>query len=146
MKILIKTKVQSPMPDVWTGFDKNLFVKLSPPFPKVEILRFDGCLKGHHVQLKLLFPFFSQYWFVEIIDSVVNVNESYFIDKGTRLPFFLSKWQHKHLIKRSNDNECFIIDDIDFNTGTVFTDWVLFPLMYAQFLMRVPVYKKYFQK
>ncbi|MFN0048562.1 MAG: SRPBCC family protein [Cytophagales bacterium] len=145
MKIIIKTQVENTMENVWKGFDERLFAKLSPPFPKVEILRFDGCKKGNEVHLKLLFPFIPQLWFAEIIDNSIAENEIYFVDKGTKLPFFLSKWQHKHRIQKAGGHTSIIVDDIDFNTGTILTDLLFYPLLYLQFLYRVPIYKKYFK-
>lgn len=144
MKINIKTLVNKSMQDVWLGFDEKLFRFLSPPFPKVEIERFDGCLKGDEVHLKLLFPFFPQYWFAEIVENSLSENEIYFIDKGTKLPFFLSDWQHKHRIVKVNETQSAIIDSIEFKTGTLISDWAVYPALYLQFLMRKPLYKKYF--
>ncbi len=146
MKIKIKTLVNSPLQTVWQGFDKKLFLKLSPPFPKVELLRFDGCVKGDEVHLKLLMPFFPQYWNAEIIENTETENEIYFIDKGIKLPFFLTKWHHKHLLLKADEFNTYIVDDINFSTGTIITDLLFYPFMYLQFLYRVPVYKRYFQK
>jgi len=144
LKIRIKTLVNAPLQQVWKGFDRDLFLKLSPPFPKVELLKFDGCLKGDKVHLKLLIPFFPQYWFAEIIENSQTKHEIYFIDKGTRLPFFLSKWHHRHALVKADDANTYIIDDIDFATGTLLADFLFYPILYLQFLYRVPIYKRYF--
>ncbi len=128
---------------VWDGFDESLFVKLSPPFPFVKLLQFDGSTKGDRVGLELNFILFKQKWISDIIDNGKNEDQIYFIDKGVVLPFFLKKWQHRHILKKYGEGTK-IIDDIEYSTGTFLTDILMFPALYLQFLYRKPVYKKIF--
>lgn len=144
MKIKISTQVDQSMQQVWQNFDENLFLKLAPPFPPVKLLRFDGCKKNDVVQLELNFFGFKQRWDALIIENYHDENEIYFIDKGTALPFFLKSWHHKHQII-AQGNGSIILDNIDFNTKYVVTDFLIYPLLYLQFLYRKPIYKKYFK-
>jgi len=144
MRISISTTVNQSVKKVFEGFNEALFLKLSPPFPPVKLLRFDGCRKNDEVHLQLSFIFFSQQWISLITEYENNINEIYFIDEGISLPFFLKSWKHKHLIK-AHENTTQIIDDIEFSTGTVVTDILFYPLLYLQFLYRKPVYEKLFK-
>ena len=144
MDILIKTKVNQDYKIVFNLFDKDLFLKLSPPFPKVNLLRFDGCKKNDIVELELDLIFSKQLWTSEIIDFCEEDDLIYFIDKGIKLPFFLKTWVHKHNIVKNAENTI-IIDDIYFDTGNIITNIIMYPILYLQFLYRNPVYKKYFK-
>ncbi|MEH0155264.1 hypothetical protein V6R21_14045 [Limibacter armeniacum] len=143
MRILVKTKVEQPLEKVWQGFDVSLFNKLNPPFPPVKVQRFDGSLVGNEVHLELNFLLFKQLWVSKIVEQQSMPEKIYFVDKGIRLPFFLSKWTHRHiLIKKEDGTE--IQDDISFSTGTWLTDIFLLPVLWLQFLYRKPVYRKLF--
>ncbi|MBO0939584.1 hypothetical protein J2I47_23745 [Fibrella sp. HMF5335] len=143
MKITIRTLVQSPLEAVWAGFDRQLFDRLSPPFPPVNVLRFDGCLKGDVVSLELNFILFKQVWNSDIIDQQTTSNEIYFIDQGTKLPFFLRAWHHKHRLIREGSGTI-IADEITFQTPNRLLDYLFYPLMWAQFVYRKPIYRAVF--
>lgn len=143
MRIVIKTEVEKPLKEVFSAFDEKLFLKLSPPFPPVKLLRFDGCKPKDEVHLELSFILFKQQWVSFIVSANESANEIYFIDEGIKLPFFLKKWKHKHLLQKQNSNTV-IIDDIQYTTGFLITDAIVFPLLFLQFLYRKPIYKKYF--
>lgn len=143
MKIIIKTKVRQDYQSVFAGFNKDLFLKLAPPFPPVKLLQFDGCEVNDIVKLELNFIFFKQTWESLIIANKATDEEIYFIDEGKKLPFFLKYWQHKHrIIKNGEQTE--IIDDILYRTPFWLMDYLMFPLMYFQFYYRKPIYKKIF--
>jgi ligand-binding SRPBCC domain-containing protein len=144
MKINIQTKVNQSLPNVWKGFNLTLFKKLSPPFPPVIIKEFGGCMKGDKVHLQLNFLLFKQDWISDIIDQQNTDSEIFFIDEGTKLPFFLSAWHHKHRLVKDGSGTI-IIDNITFKTPTILTDYIFYPLMYLQFLYRKPIYRKIFQ-
>lgn len=145
MKINISTPVAQSMETVWNGFDQHLFSKLAPPFPPVRLLRFDGSEQGDEVHLELNFIFFKQTWVSVITENVKTEKEIYFIDKGTKLPFFLKYWQHKHRIVKSVDMKrgihSLIIDEIEFESPFGF---LLYPALFLQFLYRKPIYRKIF--
>lgn len=144
MNIEISTKVNQNLLKVWEGFNLELFSKLAPPFPPVVVKEFGGCLKGDKVHLELNFILFKQDWISDIVDQKRTESEIYFIDEGTKLPFFLSYWQHKHRLVK-DDEGTLIIDEIQFKTPTILTDYLFYPLMYLQFLYRKPIYKKVFE-
>ena len=145
MKINIETKVEQDYLSVKGGFNENLFLKLSPPFPPVKLLRFDGSSKGDIVSLELNFIFFKQKWTSEIVEDKTNDREFFFVDKGTELPFFLSDWRHKHRIINNGGN-AIIRDEIQYKSPFFLITWALYPVMLAQFAYRKPIYKKLFRK
>ncbi|MEM6830031.1 MAG: hypothetical protein AAF551_05915 [Bacteroidota bacterium] len=144
MKLKIQTKVGASLSEVESGFTQELFLRLNPPFPTVSLDKFDGCKKGDKVALILNFIFFKQYWESDIIEDAKDDVTWYFIDRGVKLPFFLKSWTHKHEITQLK-NGSLISDDITYSTGTIVTDFLMFPLLYAQFLYRKPIYKKIFK-
>ena len=144
MNIIISTKVNQNLLKVWEGFNLELFSKLAPPFPPVKVKEFGGCLTGDKVHLELNFILFKQDWISDIVDQKRTESEIYFIDEGTKLPFFLKYWKHRHRLVK-DDEGTLIIDDISFKTPTILTDYLFYPLMYLQFLYRKPIYKKVFE-
>jgi len=143
MRITISTPVKQSVEQVWEGFDEKLFLQLSPPFPPVRLLRFDGCRQGDIVRIELNFFLFHQVWESTIIDHAIGPDESYFIDEASQLPFFLKYWHHRHRIVKQGDDTV-IIDDIHFRTPTRITDFLFYPILYGQFLYRKPIYRKVF--
>lgn len=146
MHLLLKTPVRQPLSAVWAGFDQALFDQLSPPFPPVDVIRFDGCRTGDVVHLRLNFLIFHQNWISVITDQQISPNEVYFIDQGTRLPFFLTAWHHRHRLVSDPAGGTVIVDDIRYQTPFWLTDYLLFPLIWLQFAYRKPIYKRIFGK
>ncbi|RDB02879.1 SRPBCC family protein [Runella aurantiaca] len=143
MKLILRTTVQQSYLQVWKGFDETLFRRLSPPFPPVRVVRFDGCLKGNMVELELNFFLFKQLWTSKITEQQGNAEEFFFIDEGVKLPFFLSYWRHRHRIIKDGEHTI-IVDEIDFRTPFILTNYLFYPLLYGQFLYRKPIYRKVF--
>ncbi|MDW3192818.1 MAG: hypothetical protein R8G66_10645 [Cytophagales bacterium] len=143
MKLRITTSVKAPLQTVKDGFTQDLFLSLNPPFPPVKLQQFDGCKKGDKVQLELNFIFFKQQWVSDITEDAETGDRWYFIDEGSKLPFFLKSWKHHHSVEQRNDGSA-IIDDITFSTGTILTDLLMYPALLGQFLYRKPVYKRTF--
>ncbi len=143
MRITISTPVKQSRLAVAQGFNQELFKKLSPPFPPVKLLRFDGSEKGDIVSLELNFIVFKQVWESHIVESGETKKEWYFVDVGKRLPFFLTCWQHRHRVVQAGTHAA-IINDIIFETPFFITDFLLYPVMWLQFLYRKPVYKRVF--
>lgn len=145
MQLHIKTLVKASWREVVSGFNESLFLQLNPPFPPVQLRRFDGCKKGDWVELELNFLLFKQTWVSEIVESTEDEQGFFFVDLGRKLPFFLSTWRHKHIIRqKAGGTE--ITDDIHYHTGTVFTDLLFYPILLLQFLYRKPVYRNVFNK
>ncbi len=143
MKLILKTTVQQSYLQVWRGFDETLFRRLSPPFPPVRVVRFDGCLKGNIVELELNFFLFKQLWTSKITEQQGNAEEIFFIDEGVKLPFFLSYWRHRHRIIKDGEHTT-IADEIEFRTPSILTNYLFYPLLYGQFLYRKPIYRNVF--
>ena len=148
MRLRLVTQVHQSLPTVWAGFNLALFERLNPPFPPVKVIRFDGCLRGDVVHLRLNFLLFQQDWISHIVDQQQTDTEIFFVDKGIQLPFFLSFWQHHHgllrVIDEKNGNQTSIIDDITFKTPFLLTDYILYPLLWLQFAYRRPIYRRVF--
>ena len=81
-----------------------------------------------------------------ITEDGANESECYFVDEGTQLPFFLKKWRHRHRILKTDADASIIVDEIDYTTPFWLLDYLIYPMMYLQFYMRKPVYKRYFKK
>lgn len=150
MRLRLETHVNQSLPAVWAGFNRTLFEQLSPPFPPVQVIRFDGCLRGDVVHLRLNFLLFRQDWISLIVDQQTRDNEIYFVDQGTQLPFFLTFWQHRHrLIRVPGDvagGQTLIVDDVTFRTPFLLTDYLLYPLLWLQFAHRRPIYRRWFSR
>jgi len=145
MKISISTLVDQDFLSVKKEFNANLLKTLSPPFPKVTIMRFDGIETSDEVGMELDFLFFKQTWDGEIIDHLQTENEFYFVDRGTMLPFFLKSWQHKHRLINKGE-QTLIVDEINYRSINRVMTVLLYPVMIGQFLYRKPIYKKFFSK
>jgi ligand-binding SRPBCC domain-containing protein len=145
MKFKLTTKVDSNYRSVYNNFDKNLFSKLSPPFPILNIKIFEGSKKNDKVHVTLDFIFFKQDWISIITDFYLDLEEIFFIDEGIKLPFFLKFWKHKHRILSINKNKSYIIDEIEYKTFNKLFDYLIFPIMYLQFFYRKPIYKNFFK-
>lgn len=138
MKILIKTPIAKDFREVFSHFDRDLFIALKPPVVKLEVTRFDGCKKGDEVHLKIN----GQRWVSHITEYFESDDEIYFIDIGAIIPPPLSSWKHIHRIVRTGQNSCEVIDDIDFTTGNSVMDKIMYPAFYTMFYLRRPIYKK----
>lgn len=144
MQITISTTVNEHFLAVKEGFNQDLFSSLSPPFPPVKLLRFDGSKKGDIVSLELNFLFFKQIWTSEIIEDHTSESEFYFVDKGIKLPFFLGNWQHKHRLIGRGTSKTEIRDEIHYQGSNWILTPLLYPALYLQFLYRKPIYRRIF--
>jgi ligand-binding SRPBCC domain-containing protein len=145
MKLKIQTSVEKNYLQVWEEFTEDLFNQLSPPFPPVKVIQFDGCHKGDTVELELNFLLFKQRWRSLITDLQSTNTEIFFLDEGVKLPFFLTFWKHRHRIIKNGDSTI-IADEIEFKTPTLLTNYLFYPLLWLQFAYRKPIYQKVFRK
>ena len=143
MRIKISTIVNATLDEVQYGFNKDLFLKLSPPFPKVELQVFEGSEVGNLVSLQLNFLLFKQNWTSEIVQEFRDSSKWQFVDKGVELPFFLKSWTHHHNVEVVA-GKTVITDDITYDTGNTIANLIVHPLMVLQFLYRKPIYKSFF--
>lgn len=139
----VRTRINAPMQDVWTQFDAALLSKLSPPFPKVRIVRFDGCQTGDLVSLELNLLVAKLIWTSQITDSIQNEDFCAFVDEGVKMPFGLTAWRHEHRIEKHDLKSCTIVDQISFKTNYLLLDFLLFPLFWGMIVYRIPLYKLY---
>ncbi|MEM9983463.1 MAG: hypothetical protein AAF804_00070 [Bacteroidota bacterium] len=147
MHIEIRTPVKGDYRTVMQGFDQQLFEALSPPGAGVELMRFDGSKRGDvvHIRLKLL-GFIRQDWVSEIVEDGENEKKAWFVDRGVELPFFLGAWEHHHLVENTGPGHSVIVDDIRFRGPNRLMDYLLYPVLYAQFAYRRPIYQRIFGK
>ena len=142
MRLQITTTVSADLKKVKAGFNESLFLSLNPPFPPVKLLEFGGCKKGDRVSLDLNFILFRQQWTSLITSDEESDKEWFFVDEGIQLPFFLTSWKHKHIVIQNGNTR--IIDDIQFSTGWLLFDYLIYPILWLQFAYRKPIYKKRF--
>jgi ligand-binding SRPBCC domain-containing protein len=138
MKIQLKTPIQKNFRQVFSYFNLELFKALRPPGANLIVERFDGCKKGDQVHLKIA----GMPWVSHIVDFFEDEDCISFTDLGVIIPPPLKYWRHVHKIERTKEDACLIIDEIDYSTGNIFTDKLLYPFLYAVFAMRKPIYKR----
>lgn len=142
----MKLEIQTLIPDVrvdvvFNQFDRELFVRLSPPFPPSRLIRFDGCKKGDMVEVELRLPLFPQRWLSEITDeSHIPGQLHQFTDVGVKLPFFLSSWKHEHILQQVG-KDVQIIDRIQFEGRLPFASVLIYPQIRSVMRYRIPIYK-----
>ena len=144
MKLKMRTSVKADLKSVKDGFTEDLFLALSPPFPKVRLLKFDGSRQGDIVSLELNFLFLKQKWTSRITEDQLSNNRWYFVDEGIELPFFLSSWRHHHEVKQYG--KTVIGDYIQYSSGNWLADCLLYPALWLQFAYRIPIYKRFFSR
>ena len=145
MKILIKTPIEKNYNFVFSKFDVDLFKFLKPPLLNLEVERFDGCKKGDEIHLAIGLGPISMKWISLITENSENDEENLFIDEGHLLPPPLTYWKHIHRVKKVDENLTEIHDDIEFSSGNAILDHAIYPMLYFQFYLRKPAYKKFFK-
>lgn len=144
MKIELHTPVEQDFKTVFTQFNRDLFLKLAPAFPKLTLIRFDGSLPGDVVIVELDFILFRQRWESLITERQETEKAAYFTDLGQKLPWPLRYWQHQHLVSENISGGAIVSDVIQFKTFSKILDWLMYPVFKAQFAQRKPVYKRVF--
>lgn len=143
MNLHIKTPVAQQYVSVLDGFDVDLFAALSPPFPRLKILRFDGSAPGDVVEVELVAGPIRRRWTSLITERHITNQAAWFTDEGLVLPAPLTFWRHKHLITHEKDHSI-IHDQIEYQTNSKLIDLLLYPILYAQFALRKPIYQRVF--
>ena len=145
MNVYLRTLVEAAPAEVWAGFTRELFVALAPPFPPFKLLRFDGCRRGDEVHLELGAGPLRQLWTSLITDNGITANGTYyFVDGGEQLPAPLRYWQHRHLMQPAPGGGTYIVEDLEYRTGSQLLDRLLWPAVWAQFAWRRPIYRRWF--
>lgn len=140
MRIVLKSKVDCPLKKVHENFDEELFKYLLPPGAK--LMHYGGSKTGDIVHLKL--PLAGT-WKSEITDHGELEGEFYFVDEGVKLPFPLKRWKHRHILQK-NGEQTIVVDNMEFSTGFIISDALVYPFLYMAFAPRKRQYKKYFSK
>jgi ligand-binding SRPBCC domain-containing protein len=128
--------------EVKKNFNKNLFEFLLPKVLPTKILRYDGHETGDQIHLQLA----NKVWISKITKVNDFESEYNFTDEGERLPLPLKKWHHKHRVVKVNESEVTVIDEISFDCGNKVLNNILYPILFAQFIPRISLYKKYFEE
>jgi ligand-binding SRPBCC domain-containing protein len=143
LSFTLSSPVKAPLSHIKEHFTSDLLLKLSPPFPRVSLERFDGCKKDDQVILNINLLLTKLTWSSLITAENDTPEEWYFIDEGVEMPFGLRFWRHKHRVKEVNPLHSLIIDEISFDTGMSFLNYLLFPFLWGMIFYRKPLYKKY---
>ena len=146
MHVTLRTAVSQPPAQVMAGFTRELFVALAPPFPRLRLLRFDGCRTGDRVEIELDTLVKRLPWTSLIVDDGVQPDGThFFIDEGQVLPAPLRFWRHRHLIQPGPNGGSVVVDALEYRTASRLLDAVLYPAMWAQFAWRKPIYRRWFR-
>lgn len=144
MKIKIVTPLERNYKEVFSRFDRTLFEFLQPVIPKMKLVTFEAPVTGNKVEIDFIFPIKAK-WVSIITEDEINETEAYFIDEGEILPPGISYWKHKHIVKKTGENTCEIIDDIEYKSPNKIMELLMYPQLYASFYPRKKAYKKFFQ-
>ena len=146
MHVILRTAVAQPPAQVLAGFTRELFIALAPPFPKLRLLRFDGCRTGDQVEIELDTLVKRLLWTSLIVDDGQLADGTlFFVDEGQTLPPPLRYWRHRHLIQPGPQGGSIIVDDLEYRTATPALDALLYPAIWAQFAWRKPIYRRWFR-
>ena len=146
MHVTLRTAVAQPPAQVMAGFTRELFIALAPPFPRLRLLRFDGCRTGDRVEIELDTLVKRLPWTSLIVDDGQRPDGTlFFVDEGQQLPPPLRYWRHRHLIQPGPNGGSIIVDDLEYRTATPLLDALLYPAMWAQFAWRKPIYRRWFR-
>ena len=145
MTIHIRTLVDGHYREVMHRFDRQLFEALLPPLANVEIKSFTGSKTGDIVHLQFHSPIKTE-WISDITDHGEDEQTSFFVDEGTKLPFPLAYWRHKHIVQKVDDDHSCIIDEISYKASNRLLTWLIYPALYLSFYPRKKIYRRYFKK
>lgn len=138
------TSVAADFDELEARFDRDLLEKLLAPGLPVGIERFDGLKDGDELHIVFGDGRFSGKWVSKIQENERTPSEWSYVDVGLELPPPLKTWRHKHRLLRRPAGGTFIRDEIEFSTGNRLTDAATFPLLYAIFASRGPIYRRVF--
>ncbi|OGX88343.1 SRPBCC family protein [Hymenobacter glacialis] len=147
MHVTLRTTVAQAPAQVMAGFTRALFVALAPPFPRLRVVRFDGCRTGDKVEIELDTLVKRLPWTSLITDhGTLPDGTCFFVDEGQALPPPLRFWRHRHLLEPGPKGTCVIVDALEYCTASPLLDALLYPAMWAQFAWRKPIYRRWFGK
>ena len=141
MELKLLSRVDGDYESVFEAFDQQLFEYLLPP--NAKLIRFDGSKVGDIVHLAFTAPIKTE-WVSEITAVHHGEGERFFIDEGRKLPFGLKSWRHKHIV-REEEGTTIIEDQIQYSSGLLLLDWLMYPVLFAAFYPRKRQYGTYFK-
>lgn len=145
MNIQLKTTVKGNYKTIMSRFGRALFEALAPKGAKMEIVAFTGSRKGDKVHLRFTSPLKAE-WVSVITEDGQNDSEAWFTDEGVQLPFPLSYWKHRHIVRKIAEDTSCIIDDITFKGPNRLATLLLYPGIFLGFYPRKKIYEAYFGK
>jgi ligand-binding SRPBCC domain-containing protein len=145
MNLKLSTPVKGNYKKVMAAFDLSLFEALKPPFGKMEIIEFTGSKKGDRVHLRFLSPIKAD-WVSDIVANETTDNMAVFVDKGVKLPWPLAAWTHRHIVKKVDEDNSIIIDDISFTASNFILSLIMYPAILMGFYPRKKIYQEYFEE
>jgi ligand-binding SRPBCC domain-containing protein len=144
MKLYFEAQVKNTVQEIKKGFNQELFLKLKPPGMVLRLERFDGCVKGDEVHLKMGMPGMLQSWVSEITDSKQGDDYWQFIDEGKVLPKPFTYWKHIHRIEKIQEGITRISDSIEYRCKSRTLEKMLWLPMWLSFSIRPKVYRQVF--
>ena len=142
MQFTFITHVDANIDEVSRKFNKELLLKLNPPFIKMNLLRYDGQHTGNQLSFQIGIGPMKQQWDGIITAHRYTKKDWLFRDEGLKLPHPLKTWKHTHALK-SNGKQTMIIDRLKFEgLNPFFTAMLCLPFI-LMFWMRKPLYKKH---
>jgi ligand-binding SRPBCC domain-containing protein len=145
MNIKLVTRVDGHYLEVMKRFDRKLFEELLPPVGKTDIIDFTGSMTGDKVHLRFITPLKAE-WISDITDHGQDDNQAWFVDEGRVLPFGISYWKHRHIVKRVDNITSEIIDDITYKASNPVFTLLMYPGLWLSFYPRKSIYKRYFKQ
>jgi len=142
VKFTVSTQIHGISPgEVYRVFNYDLLWALSPPFAKPKAVLYEGNRPGHRMVFRLVTPLGTKHWAGRVTEEGHTENEIYFVDEGEQMPFGLSLWRHKHRIIKTGWGTL-LRDEVRFEGRNALLTVLLFPVLYAQFIYRKPLYAK----
>lgn len=146
MKIHFCTKLEGALPALKDGFQKDLFLKLTPPWANIQLLRFDGCKKGDEIHLRIKVLWGRQSWVSLVTEEEKKEDSWMFVDEGKVLPWPLKRWRHVHSINALSNSSAEIVDNISFDCHWPWLGPLVYPVLWATFAIRPARYRAYFKE
>ena len=119
-------------------------MSLTPPWVKINLLRFDGCQTNDEIHLELQ-SFVKQKWVSLITHHTEDGKEWSFIDEGKILPWPLHTWKHHHRVISLDEKRSEIIDDINFECSPRWLNYFVYPVLWMTFSIRPRRYRLFFE-
>ncbi|TND10529.1 MAG: hypothetical protein FD123_171 [Bacteroidetes bacterium] len=145
MRFTIKTFIPGKSPqEVFAHFGEPLFRVLSPGFPRITIIRFDGCRLNDETHIDMQF-FGKRRWVSVNTAFSEKEQEIYFIDEGKTLPLGLKRWKHCHRVVAAPGGSI-IRDEVEFDYGNFVLNVFWKIPLWIPFAMRPVKYRRFFEQ